>query len=56
MFKNFRKFFFDFDERFLIFNEFKIRSKMFDLLNMNIPIQNSNYVISKRLEKKFKEN
>ena len=49
-------FFFDFDEKFFDFlMNSKIRSKMFDLLNMNISIQNLNYVISKRLEKKFKE-
>ena len=49
-------FFFNFDKKFFDFlMNSKIRSKMFDLLNMNISIQNLNYVISKRLEKKFKE-
>lgn len=49
-------FFSDFDEKFFHFlKNSKIRSKMFDLLNMNISLQSLNYIICKRLEKKFKE-
>jgi len=50
------KSFIDFDEKFfqLLINS-QLRSKMFDLLNMSISLQSLNYVICKKLEKKFRE-